>query len=164
VGDVVRRFNGGVSEFNGLTEIGFPRTFVTDADHPTLEHDPALLPAPALFDVSWFGPLSNPAGRINFERNEAGPIEIRGGKVCDVTNDPNYTTYKQWKLDPAGAAGTCGNNTISLITAGSDFTTDPATLKDRILPRVVGILRPVNIGSFNVWIVYPRGSSDIDLQ
>ncbi|MGE3768097.1 MAG: hypothetical protein AB7L94_37945, partial [Kofleriaceae bacterium] len=42
VGDVVRRFNGGVSEFNGLTEIGFPRTFVTDADHPTLEHDPAL--------------------------------------------------------------------------------------------------------------------------
>lgn len=162
VGDVVRRFNGGVSEFNGLTEIGFPRTFVTDADHPTLEHDPALLPAPALFDVSWFGPLSNPAGRINFERNEGGPIEIRGAKVCEL--DDEYATYKQWKLDPAGMAGTCGNNVINLITAGTDFTTDPATLVGRILPRVVGILRPVNIGSFNVWIVYPRGSSDIDLQ
>ncbi|GEM_PF-1004572 len=163
IGDTVRRFNGGVSEFNGLTEIGFPRTFVTDANNPTLEHDPARLPAPVLFDTAWFGPLSNPAGRINFERNEAGAIEIRGAKVCDVANDPNYATYKQWKIDPAGASGTCGSNTLSLITAGTDFTTDPVTLKDRILPRVVGILRPVNIGSFNVWIVYPRGSSDIDL-
>jgi hypothetical protein len=163
VGDTVRRFNGGVAEFNGLTEIGFPRTFVTDAMNMQLESDTARLPPPVLFDVSWFGPLSNPAGRINFERNEAGAIEIRGGKVCDVANDPNYVTYKQWKLDPAGAAGACGSNTISLITAGTDFTTDPLTLKDRILPRVVGIVRPVNIGSFNVWIVYPRGSSDIDL-
>jgi hypothetical protein len=163
VGDVVRRFNGGVSEFNGLTEIGFPRTFVKDEDHMTLEHDPARLPAPVLFDTSWFGPLSSSTGRINFERNEAGAIEIRGGKVCDVASDPNYATYKQWKLDPAGASGTCGSNTISLITAGTDFTTDPLTLAGRILPRVVGIVRPVNIGSFNVWIVYPRGSSDIDL-
>ena len=163
VGDTVRRFNGGVSEFNGLTEIGFPRTFVTDAQNPDRENSVARLPAPVLFDIAWFGPLSSPMGRINFERNEGGAIEIRGGKVCDVSNDPNYTTYKQWKLDPAGAAGTCGTNSISLITAGTDFTTDPATLKDRILPRVVGILRPVNIGSCNVWIVYPRGSSDIDL-
>jgi hypothetical protein len=162
VGDTIRRFNGGVSEFNGLTEIGFPRTFVTDAEND-LEHDPGRLPAPVLFDVAWFGPLSSPTGRINFERNEAGPIEIRGAKVCDVANDPNYTTYKQWKIDPAGMMGTCGSASLSLITAGTDFTTDPITLKDRILPRVVGILRPVNIGSFNVWIVYPRGSSDIDL-
>ena len=163
VGATIRRVNGGVSEFTGLTEIGFPRTFVKDADNPTLEHDPARLPPPVLFDTAWFGPLSNPAGRINFERNEAGAIEIRGAKVCDAANDPNYTTYKQWKIDPAGASGTCGSNTLSLITAGTDFNTDPVTLKDRILPRVVGILRPVNIGSFNVWIVYPRGSSDIDL-
>jgi hypothetical protein len=163
VGDTVRRFNGGVSEFNGLTEIGFPRTFMTDATHPDLEHDVARLPAPVPFDPLWFGPLSSPTGRINFERNEGGAIEIRGGKVCDVASDPNYATYKQWKLDPAGAAGTCGSNTIALITSGTDFTTDPTTLSGRILPRVVGILRPVNIGSFNVWIVYPRGSSDIDL-
>lgn len=163
LGEVIDGFGGAASEFNGLTEIGFPRTFVKDADHPELEHDPARLPPPVLFDTAWFGPLSNPAGRINFERNEAGAIEIRGAKVCDAANDPNYTTYKQWKIDPAGASGTCGSNTLSLITAGTDFNTDPVTLKDRILPRVVGILRPVNIGSFNVWIVYPRGSSDIDL-
>jgi hypothetical protein len=27
----------------------------------------------------------------------------------------------------------------------------------------VGVLRPVNIGSFNVWIIFPRSASDIDL-
>ena len=162
IGDVVRRFNGGVSEFNGLTEIGFPRTFVTDAEHMMVENSVASLPAPVLFDIAWFGPLSNPLGRINFERNEAGPVEFRNVKVCPPDDD--YTTYKQWKIDPAGAAGTCaGNNLINLITQGTDFTTDPTTLAGQVLPRVVGILRPVNIGSFNVWIVYPRGSSDISL-
>lgn len=161
VGDTVRRFNGGVSEFNGLTELGFPRTFATDADHPERENNPNRLPVPVVFDPMWFGPLSSPTGRINFERNEGGPIEIQGAKVCDL--DDEYTTYKQWKLDPAGVMGTCGSNVINLITAGTDFTTDPATLVGRVLPRVVGILRPVNIGSFNVWIIYPRGTSDIDL-
>lgn len=162
VGDTVRRFNGGVAEFNGLTEIGFPRTFVTDAAHPMRENNPARVPAPVLLDPAWFGPLSSATGRINFERNEAGAIEIRNAKVCPTDDD--YTTYKQWKLDPAGMTGTCGNNVINLITTGTDFTTDPTTLVGRVLPRVVGILRPVNIGSFNVWIVYPRGTSDIDLQ
>lgn len=167
VGDTIQRFNGGVSEFNGLTEIGFPRTFVTDAEHPTLDNNPGRLPPPVVLQTSWFGPLSDPDGRINFERNEAGAIEIRGAKVCPIDTAPGstYDKYKQWKIDPAGMSGTCADATsISLITAGSDFTTDPLTLVGRILPRVVGILRPVNIGSFNVWIVYPRGSSDIDLQ
>ena len=40
---------------------------------------------------------------INFERNEAAPIAILNGKVCPLDDD--YTTYKQWKLDPAGAGG-----------------------------------------------------------
>jgi len=158
IGDIIERFNGGVSEFNGLTEIGFPRSFVGE---PKVNNR-ALLPTPVVMETAWFGPLSNPAGRINFERNEAGPIEIRNAKVCPTDDD--YTTYKQWKIDPAGMMGTCGNNVINLITQGTDFTTDPTTLEGRILPSVVGILRPVNIGSFNVWIVYPRGSSDIRLQ
>jgi len=31
------------------------------------------------------------------------------------------------------------------------------------MPRVVGTLRPVNVGSFNVWILYPRSMDDIEL-
>ena len=38
---------------------------------------------------------------------------------------------------------------------------DPAAAVGQTLPRVVGILRPVNIGSFNVWIIYPRAMSDL---
>jgi hypothetical protein len=178
VGDLVERFNGGLSEFNGLTEVGFPRTFVPvkldpDTGLPVLDPqtglevvapdtNPARLPAPVRVDpATWFGPLSTGNGVINFERNEAGAIEIVNAKVCPIDDD--YTTYKQWKLDPAGASGSCGRDVINVITQGTDFSTDPTTLAGRVLPRVVGILRPVNIGSFNVWIMYPRGASDIQL-
>ncbi|MGN6104100.1 MAG: hypothetical protein ACTHU0_03280 [Kofleriaceae bacterium] len=164
VGQTIDRFTGGQSEFNGLTEIGFPRTFAPEQ----LERDVARLPAPVPInptpgvDSTWFGSINQPDGMINFERNESGPIEIRNAMVCAL--DQEYATYKQWKLDPS-AAGSCSTrNLINVITSGTDFTTDPATLVGRRLPKVVGILRPVNIGSFNVWIIYPRGSSDLQLQ
>jgi hypothetical protein len=159
VGDEISRFNGGLSEFNGLTEVGFPRSVMPDPQ----SNDPARLPAPVVVDpATWFGPLSAADGMINFERNESGAIALVNAKVCPLDDD--YETYKQWKLDPAGASGTCGQDVINVITQGTDFETDPATLVGRVLPRVVGILRPVNIGSFNVWIIYPRGASDLQLQ
>jgi hypothetical protein len=34
----------------------------------------------------------------------------------------------------------------------------------KTLPRLVGNLRPINIGSFNVWIIYPRSAADFTLQ
>jgi hypothetical protein len=152
-GQVIDGFAGGVSEFNGLTEIGFPQTFVS-AD--TVDVNPARLPAPVAFDATWF------TMRINFERNEAAPITVNGAKVCDL--DKEYETYKQWKLDPSGMGGNCaGRNVINVITSGV-VATDPATLVGRTLPAVTGVLRPVNIGSFNVWIIYPRSNADLVLQ
>nr|MBA3819926.1 hypothetical protein [Deltaproteobacteria bacterium] len=150
------------------TEIGFPRTFIATPDRDTPPYvNPALLPAPVLFSPTWFDPLSNPDGRINFERNEAGPIEILNVKVCPLDDGPEgvYTRFKQWTIDPSPTGNGCETNkVINLITAGTDFTTDPATLVGRTLPRVVGIVRPVSIGAFNVWIVFPRGAADVTLQ
>ena len=148
---VISGFAGGVSEFNGLTEIGFPQTFVDDE---TVDINPARLPAPVVLDPMWF------TDRFNFERNEAAPIAIVNGKVCML--DADYTTYKQWKLDPNGVGGNCmGNrNVINVISTGV-VPIDPATLEGDTLARVVGVLRPVNIGCFNVWIIYPRGPADI---
>ncbi len=167
VGEVIQSFAGGLSEFNGLTEIGFPRTFIATPDRETPPYvDRALLPAPVLFSMTWFEPLSNPDGRINFERNEAGPIEMRNVKVCPLDDGPEgvYTRFKQWTIDPSPTGTGCATNkVINLITAGTDFTTDPATLVGRTLPRVVGIVRPVSIGAFNVWIVFPRGADDVTL-
>lgn len=174
VGEVIASFAGGLSEFNGLTEVGFPRTFThaTDRDvEPVI--DPRLLPAPVPFETSWFGALDTSTtcamtgtctGRIHFERNEAGAVAFTNAKVCPLDDGPDgvYTQYKQWTIDPSGTGDACGGrDVINLITAGTDFTTDPRTLVGRNLARVVGIVRPVSIGTFNVWIVYPRGSADI---
>jgi hypothetical protein len=165
-GMVIAGFAGGQSEFNGLTEIGFPQTFtpVDAMGNSILDVNLGRLPAPAVFDVKWFNGLSDPLGEINFERNEAAPIEIRNAKVCDL--DDKFITFKQWKIDPTGTGGDCSSNdnVLSVITAGTISDLDPATLVGKTLPRVVGVLRPVEIGSFNVWIIFPRSMSDLTLQ
>jgi len=158
VGQTIDAFSGGISEFNGLTEIGFPGTQAS-SDEVAL----GRLPAPAVFDSAWFGPLSDPGGRINFERNEAAAIEVDGGTVCEL--DDEYETFRQWKLDPAGVGGDCSNNSnvLNVITTGVIADFDPAALVGKTLPRVVGVLRPVEIGDFNVWILFPRSEADLTL-
>ena len=161
-GQSIDGFAGGMSEFNGLTEVGFPQTFVNDAP----DVNKAREPAPVKLDpATWFLGLSDPSGgMINFERNEAGAIEVDNGIVCPL--DADYATYKQWKIDPTGTGGTncAGHNIINVITAGVIAELDPMTLVGKTLPKVVGILRPVNIGAFNVWIIYPRSLADLTLQ
>ncbi len=167
-GETIEGFGGGLTEFNGLTEIGFPQTFTPaykddDGNGVNDAVTAARMPAPVVLQTSWFNGLSDPDGRINFERNEAGAIEIRGGKVCRLDLDDDYATYRQWKIDPTGMGGdNClGDNLINVITAGVVPSFDPAAMVDQVLPRVVGILRPVSIGSFNVWIIYPRSMDDL---
>lgn len=143
VGQFIDGFAGGVQEFNGLTEIGFPQSFVTDTSV-----DPARVPAPAVVQPSWFQQT------IEFEKHEGGLIEVDNGTVCPL--DMDYTTYKQWKLD----VGRGCNAPINVITAGvAEF--DVAAAVGTQLAKVVGTLRPVNIGSFNVWIMYPRFTADV---
>src|SRR5262249_51108647 len=85
-GQFITGFAGGISEFNGLTEIGFPQTFAPDADQTDIKDCNTAgthCPVPVVFDVAtWFQGLSNPQGEINFERNEAAPIAVMNGKVC----------------------------------------------------------------------------------
>ena len=150
-GQVIDGFAGGVSEFNGLTEIGFPQTFVA-ADERDI--NVARIPAPATFETTWF------TNKYMFERNEAAPIAIANAKVCDL--DEDYETYKQWKLDPTGAGGDCmGRRDVLNVISTGVLSTDPATFAGNTLAKVVGVLRPVNIGTFNVWIIYPRSAADV---
>src|SRR5262249_19688891 len=58
LGETISSFNGAVSEFNGLTEIGFPQSLVDDA---TKAPDPARVAAPVPVQDAWFGTP------INFE-------------------------------------------------------------------------------------------------
>jgi len=146
-GQVIDGFAGGVTEFDGLTEIGFPQTFVVG--QPVVNK--AMEPAPVKFDGTWF------TSPILFEHAEAAPIEIDNAKVCNIDSD--YITYKQWKLDPAGVGGDCTGNFINVVTAGT-LDLDPTTLQGKTLPKVVGVLRPI----FKHWIIFPRSMSDLTLQ
>ncbi len=169
VGQTIRGFAGGLSEFNGLTEIGFPQTFSPkDADGDCIvdrpldiNGKPTRLPEPAVLDpATWFNGLNDPDGMINFERNEAAPIQITNGKVCDL--DEDFDTFKQWKVDPAGVGGDCsGNDNVLNVISTGITTIDPPALVGKTLAKVVGVVRPVSIGSFNVWIIFPRNDKDI---
>jgi hypothetical protein len=154
-GEVIDGYAGGVSEFDGLTELGFPQSFV---DEVTPDVNPAREPPPVVFDTSW---LTNP---IMFERNESGMIEVDNTIVCPLDSD--YTTYNEWKVYPASEdSSACGEDSeiIIIVTAGT-VDIDPGTLVGKPLPRIVGNLRPINIGSFNAWIIYPRSMADITTQ
>jgi hypothetical protein len=145
-GQLIDGFAGAVQEFNGLTEITFPQTFVAGAP----EVDARRIPAPVVIDPSW---LSAP---IEMERRESGLVAVVDGRLCEL--DQDWATYKQWKLD----LGRGCQRPINVITAGV-VELDPAAYVGQTLPRVVGTLRPVNIGSFHVWIIYPRSAADLTL-
>jgi hypothetical protein len=156
-GQVISGFSGGVSEFNGLTELGFPQTFVERSGDDCSERDvnPARMPAVAQLDMTWFT-----TNKINFERNEAAPISLVNAKVCPL--DKDYDTYKQWKLDPSGACG-ANRNVVNVISTGIIANETITGLVGKTMPRVIGVLRPVNIGAFNVWVIYPRSMADLTL-
>jgi len=137
---------GGVSEFNGLTEIGFPRSVVAD-DAPRLDQ----VPAPVVIEPGWLD------SKIELERLEAALVAIDGATMCPL--DDTFATYGQWKLDIGRGCA----DAVSVITQGQVAEFLPADHVGQVLPRVVGTLRPVNVGSFHVWIVYPRTMNDITI-
>jgi hypothetical protein len=150
VGQSISGFAGGVTDFNGLTEMSFPQTFVDGA----LEVDEARIPAPVLADESWFDDI------IQFERVESGLIEFRDVTVCPL--DEEFTEFNQWKLD-LGRGCDDNETSISVITAGTVTDFVPGDHVGEVLPSVVGTLRPVNLPGFNVWIIFPRSSADLVL-
>ena len=145
-GETVVRLTGGVSEFNGLTELSFPQSFVDD---PTINE--AWLPTPVVVQAEWL------ADKIQFERVEAGLIAVEDGVLCPL--DEEWEVYNQWKLDIGFGCG----QPINVITEGQVPDFDPTDYAGQTIPRVVGTLRPVNIAPFHVWIMYPRDGADLTL-
>ena len=146
VGDSIDAVSGAVTEFNGLTELGFPSSVVVDG-----ERDPGRAPEPVVIQPEWL------SSRIEMERIEAGLVAIEGGIVCEL--DEDFETFSQWKLNVGNGCG----DPINVVTQGQVNDFDPAVHVGQSLPRVVGTLRPINIGSFHVWIMYPRDAEDLTL-
>jgi hypothetical protein len=176
-GETITAFAGGVSEFDGLCEIGFPQTFVY-ADAPDIDkaHEPPVYQ----FDYTKPDATTGPAGLvcapsetgcvysagswflfpIHFKQAESAFVEIDGAVVCNLDSD--YDQYNQWKLDPTGVGGNCsGNqNVINIVSAGV-VPIDPATLVGKKVTKAVGNVRSINIGNFHVWTIYPRNAADL---
>lgn len=149
-GQFIDGYAGAVTEFNGLTEMGFPQSFASSAGSDPAAADLARIPAPVTIQSSWL------TSKIEFERVESGLVQVLAGTVCPLDDD--YTTYKQWKLDIGRGCA----SPINVITNGVvEF--DPQTKVGMPIAKVVGLLRPVNIGSFNVWIMFPRDAGDLSL-
>lgn len=185
-GEQIDAIAGGVTEFDGLCEIGFPQTFVNapqcngPADctaplvcshHACVDQagaDKTREPPPIKFDTCPSGQACDATHLdccwfkkpINFKYAESAMIEIDNAVVCNL--GPDYLSFNQWKIDPSGVGGDCttGSNYISVISAGV-VPTDPATLVGKTLRSVVGNLRSINIDNFHVWIIYPRGPADL---
>jgi hypothetical protein len=160
IGHQVAWVSGGIGEFNGFTELNFPQTgLVHDVmTGEPLAPDESLLPEPVVVQAAWLNGAQDPAGMINLEQNESGLMAVVGGVLCPL--DQDYTTYKQWKLDVGNGCG----NAFNVISAGAVSDFDPADHPaGTVFSRVVGTIRAVNIGTFHVWILQPRRSSDITL-
>ncbi|HKA87597.1 MAG TPA: hypothetical protein VKE22_08020 [Haliangiales bacterium] len=147
VGQTVSYVSGGVSEFNGFTELNFPQTHVA-----TVTPDPALLPAPVPLSSNW---LLNVAAMVSLEQWEAGLVSLDNVTVCSLDGD--YTRFGQWKVNVGLGCG----KPMNVVTAGQVSGFDPAQHVGMPLRRIVGTLRGVNRSSFNVWIVQPRNAADI---
>ncbi len=146
-GQFIDGFAGAVTEFNGLTEMGFPQSFATTAAADPALANPARIPAPTTIAASWL------TTKIEFERNESALVQVVSGTVCPL--DMDWDKFKQWKLDIGRGCG----SPINVVTAGIDF--DPGARAGMAMTKVVGVLRPINIGTFNVWIMYPRAAADL---
>jgi hypothetical protein len=164
-GQTIDGFAGGMSDFDGLTEVGFPQTFVaqtSDMDCTKVTSNPAMEPTTTVVDSTWF----TGSGQIQFEENEAGAIEVDNAVMCNLDSD--YDEFSQWKVDPAGVGGDCSRNDNVINIIASDMiqgldTAKLTSLQGQAIPKIVGILRPINIGSFNVWLIFPRGNADVQL-
>ena len=163
MGQTLSAVSGGVGEFNGFTELNFPQALLARVDASNPDSAPAaadeeLLPAPVEIDKKWLAKGAELDDMINLERVESGLVSASSAKVCPLDGD--FTKYSQWKLDIGNGCG----QALNVITEGVVSSFDPKAQIGKTIPRVVGTLRAVNTGTFNVWIVYPRRLSDLTLE
>ncbi len=160
VGQTLASVGGGIGEFNGFTELNFPQSVLADATP-----NEALLPAPVPLDLCWLDSRTGAGGMINLEKLESALVTIEDGTVKPL--DSNYERYGQWKLGfdrvecPPGSEPTTAE--LSVVTTGQVPGFDPACYVGKKIPRIVGTLQAVNIGSLNVWKIHPRRAEDVTL-
>jgi hypothetical protein len=143
-GQILHYVTGGVTEFNGQTEITFPRAEAIDRSAPV----PRATPVNAMTIKD----------TLAMEKVEGGLIQLANVKVCPL--DSTYEMYQQWSLD-IGNGCTAKSLKLNIVTAGAVRGYDPPPPAGTTLACVTGTLRNVAIGDFVLWLLFPRRTSDI---
>jgi hypothetical protein len=112
IGQRLSYVQGGVSEFNGLTELGFPTFDVLDDDVDPATGNPIthpeLIPEPVeLMPGDFQQPPGDAATQdklIKFEKQEGGLVSVSGGVMCPI---PPYDCQNE--CAPCNVQGVCFN-------------------------------------------------------
>jgi hypothetical protein len=80
--------------------------------------------------------------------------------AVDSTFDREVQVYAQFLGTPTPTP-TLDDITRTVATPLATVQLTAGKALDR---RVVGVIRPVEIGSFNVWIIFPRSAVDVTLE
>ena len=164
VGQVIDGFAGGRLRVQRPHRDRLPADVRRPDDAAT--SNPARLPAPRAVrpDVVRCRSAIR-CGRINFEkqRGRRRSRSINGDGVPARRGLRRRTSSGSSIRRVAGDCGTCDDR-HQRDHDRRDLRARPATLVGKTgCTRVVGVLRPVSIGSFNVWIIYPRSAADVTL-
>ena len=164
VGQVLEYVTGGVTEFNGMTELSFPR-----AEPLAPPPETSFFPKPVVVTSETL------KDRIAMEKLEGALIQVKDAAACPLPEkcDPEnratlerctYEKYGQWLVD-VGAGCTARFLRMSVVTKGAVSDIDRVVAGQPVPPAagtrfgcITGTLRNValNQGSTLVWILYPR--------
>ncbi len=158
VGQVLEYVTGGVTEFNGMTELSFPRASALEPQPQT-----RFFPKPVIVSSETL------KDRIAMEKLEGALIQVQDAVACPLNDydQKNYDKFGQWIID-VGAGCTARFLRMSVVTKGAVGNIDQSspTMPGQTVPPaagtrygcITGTLRNValNQGSVLVWILYPR--------
>ena len=149
VGQVLASVSGGVLEFNGQTELSFPRGNPLDPQPQT-----RFFPRPVRINSMTLG------DNIAMEKLEGALIQVQDVAACPLTSEydkNNYDRFGQWLLD-VGAGCQARFLRLNVVTRGAVPGYDPPPAAGSRIGCITGTLRNValNQGSTMVWLIYPR--------
>ncbi|MBM4396945.1 MAG: hypothetical protein FJ087_14805, partial [Deltaproteobacteria bacterium] len=165
--DRVRRVSGGVSAFNGFTELKFPSWELVEWDPsegPCPVPEPFDLTGLACADLYGAGPLRYEGALVRVRNVE---VDCDDGEAC--YQDAKYVRYGEWWINLKG--GSCKTGKVYVVShiAAPDF--DPFLPENARISSITGTLKPLyfspdsedkcKMGGDFTWIVEPRCPDDI---
>ena len=174
--DRLKRLAGGINEFNGYTEMGFPTWTLVPWDPK--KDGPCAVPEPTEVTCEQLGNADHKAmfaleGSLVRVRNVT--VDCTKG-LAGCSADPKYTKYGEWYVDLPSGGPSCPHPKVYIISADAmpDFNPfDPVNYpnKDSKISSITGTLsvlyygpsasNPCGENGDATWLISPRCPDDV---